>query len=350
MQNLTLELPMYISDDEQTPYEHPREVPFNKLTIEPGEIEHGTFGTVKSGFWNRSSGSRKPVAIKFQRNSEFAAAETKLHYQLFHPKIVLLLAISRCPGNFCIILEKMDEDLFHFLDRNSHITPEKKLDIAMQITEGVVYLHDKAHVIHRDLKIENVLLRGNQVKIADFGMSTKISAKKRSRKNIIIGTWQAYAPELIGENQLFTPKTDIYALAILLYELQTQKGPYSERFSMEMMLSKIKNGERPNMVGCRGPLVSVIPQGWAPDPANRPLARELLTLLLAVSVENRGVEQETSHEELPANSLNDSLECTPITRTAATASHVHFGSENILQRKPVKKVETEDQWRFHLSM
>ena len=321
--------------DEHAAGEYLREVSFNDLTLEYGEIEHGSFGSVRAGFWNRSATHRKPVAIKFQINSEFAEAETRLHYQLLHPKIVLLVAISHCPGYFCMILEKMEVDLFHFLKRYLYLTQEKKMDIAKQITEGIVYLHDKAHVIHCDLKIENVLLRGDEVKIADFGLSTKISAQKRSKKHSAQGTWASYAPELIGEEQLFTRKTDIYAVSILMYELLTIAKPYHDNVSIPMRLTQIKNGLRPNLIGLRSPLVPLIQECWSPNPASRPFASELLTLLLAVSVESMR-DEERKTEELPTNDRSK--------------SESQYGVENALQRKAVKPEEIEDELQFDLSM
>lgn len=105
--------------------EFPPEVPLNAVILGQ-KIGSGDFGTVKFGLWNS-----KPVAVKIQNNDGTAVSEAAMLWNLSHPNIVLLFAITGTKAKFVMILEKMDMDLFDYLQENRPL--EKKIGIAKQV-------------------------------------------------------------------------------------------------------------------------------------------------------------------------------------------------------------------------
>jgi serine/threonine protein kinase len=81
-------------------------------------------------------------------------------------------------GFLNVVSEQMCDTLYSLLkDHSIHLSIKKKLDIAIEISKGMVYLHAGEEIIlHRDLKTENILIsQYNEIKICDFGISKKVS-------------------------------------------------------------------------------------------------------------------------------------------------------------------------------
>ncbi|CAL5990901.1 Kinase [Hexamita inflata] len=129
-----------------------------------------------------------------------------------------------------IIMEYADKgDLYSEIIKRAKLkqyySEEEIVNILIQCVNGLNYLHSK-NIIHRDIKDSNILLFKNSFgmpicKIADFGMS---QASNSSRKQQA-GTYQFMAPE-IWKYQLYTDKTDVFALGVVLYELCTFTVPF----------------------------------------------------------------------------------------------------------------------------
>lgn len=188
---------------------------------------------------------------------------------------------------------------------------DKKIFIATEVAKAVDYLHNEAQMIHRDIKVDNVLLRGDEVKLADFGLTFKISDKQKTEKKYLMGPWQSIAPEYIHtEGVEYTTQFDIYSFAFLLYALSSQHSPYpsfNALFHLNNMLTKIKNGSRPE-VDFASPLNLVMTQCWDQNPNKRPDARELLRLLSCISSTSSGDKypQEEMKDIEPENAVNQS--------------------------------------------
>eukprot|EP00055_Hartaetosiga_balthica_P008418 m.31226 g.31226 ORF g.31226 m.31226 type:complete len:827 (-) comp6297_c0_seq1:128-2608(-) len=160
------------------------------------------------------------------------------------------------------------------------------LGIAKQVLEGLKYLHEN-HVIHRDIKSENLFLSiDDYVKIGDFGVS---SIKMESVT--VIGTPCWMAPEVINE-QPYGTEADIWSLGVTIIELSTGVPPFHGK-GMTMIMQNITRGPPPTFddvsedhkLSVRGKkefsdVSDLIKKMLVKDQSQRPSAAELLHLSL----------------------------------------------------------------------
>lgn len=102
---------------------------------------------------------------------------------------------------------------------------------------GLSYLHSKG-IIHRDIKGANILTtKEGVIKLADFGVATKLSEDKKN--NSLAGTPYWMAPEIIEQTQV-TSACDIWSLGCTVIELLTGKPPYYEFNQMSVMIKIVQ--------------------------------------------------------------------------------------------------------------
>ena len=130
---------------------------------------------------------------------------------------------------YYIIMEKCDEDLNDFLEKNNGSLSETMIkNILIQLNEAFKAMHSN-NIIHRDLKPENILIKYNSsdnndftVKLADFGISREYNKKYFSTH---MGTQGYAAPEVI-ENKNYDPKKcDLWAIGVIIYKLKFNEIP-----------------------------------------------------------------------------------------------------------------------------
>lgn len=154
------------------------------------------------------------VIQRFLRESEIIALAD-------HPNIVNLYSQGEWEGGLYIAMEYVDGISLHqFLQKNK-LSLKESLEIALQIAYALCHLHSHG-VIHRDLKLENILLtHDNQVKVIDFGIAHLLSEKHpdKTKKRRIMGTPIYMSPEQKMNPESASYPSDIYSLGIMTYEL-----------------------------------------------------------------------------------------------------------------------------------
>ncbi len=145
--------------------------------------------------------------------------EVRIARKVTHPNVCRVFDIGHAAENAFISMEYVDgEDLHSLLKRIGRLAPDKALDIARQICQGVAAAHAKG-VLHRDLKPANIMLDGEgQVRITDFGLAAMRGQIKAGE--IRAGTPAYMAPELFAGTDV-SVRSDLYALGLVLYELFT---------------------------------------------------------------------------------------------------------------------------------
>lgn len=102
--------------------------------------------------------------------------------------------------------------------------PEKVCDILLQVLSALAYSHSQG-VIHRDIKPSNIMVsRDGVIKIADFGVA-RLESSNLTQTGDLIGTPSYMAPEQFA-GEIADPRTDLYAVAVIFYELLTRKRPF----------------------------------------------------------------------------------------------------------------------------
>ncbi|MES1909740.1 MAG: hypothetical protein MHM6MM_002437 [Cercozoa sp. M6MM] len=162
--------------------------------------------------------------------------------------------------------------------------------VAAELVTALDYLHNKAHILHRDIKASNVLIGADgRVKLADFGVSKILKKTPVSRKHkiqpSIVGSPFWMAPEA-ARAQPATTACDIWSLGITLIELVRGRPPLAgQNKRLMMILREVARGPPPRLLpdeldGFRKPiepgLIDLVAQCLQMDPKKRPTAEELL--------------------------------------------------------------------------
>src|SRR5215469_5901042 len=219
------------------------------------------------------------VAMKFlpERLSRDAAALARFHAevrnarQVSHPNVCRVFDIGETDGSLFLTMEYVDgEDLASVVRRIGRLSPDKATEIARQICAGLAAAHDRG-VIHRDLKPANVMLDGTgKIRITDFGLAGVAAGIKGEEARA--GTPAYMAPEQLAGQEV-TPKSDIYSLGLILYEILTGKRAF-EAATLAELVKVREAGTLTNpstLVRDLDPLIErVILRCLETDPDNRP--------------------------------------------------------------------------------
>jgi serine/threonine-protein kinase len=185
--------------------------------------------------------------------------EAQLVARLQHPGIVAIFDFGTLEsGGAYLVMELVrGEDLRRVLQREGRLEPERALRILGAACAAIEAAHQEG-VLHRDLKPENILLPGGAVdaKVLDFGVA-KLVAEPAARveaersdvhttltvAGMIIGTPAYMAPEQLGAAAP-GPRTDVFALGVIAYEMLTGELPFGRGTLTEVVLAQAR-GARP---------------------------------------------------------------------------------------------------------
>jgi hypothetical protein len=143
-----------------------------------------------------------------------------------------------------------------------------KILITFAMARGMMSLH-RQNIIHRDLKSLNILLDDALLpKICDFGIARFLEDEGNVTRNM--GTPHWMAPEMF-ETNTYTSKVDVYAFAIMVWEMMTEDVPFRGRDAFHVALAVSRNNERPSMpAGVPYGLRTLIQFCWDRNPDARP--------------------------------------------------------------------------------
>jgi serine/threonine-protein kinase len=159
---------------------------------------------------------------------EIFMREARAAGRLTHPAIVTIHDAFEEPESksSCIVMELIPgRTLEKILLSGEALAPEKALEIAGQVAEGLEYAH-KQSVIHRDLKPANILLTDEgRVKITDFGIAKIIAREGAVRTVGVMGTPSYMSPEQVSGGEV-DARSDLFSLGIILYLMLTGQKPF----------------------------------------------------------------------------------------------------------------------------
>jgi serine/threonine protein kinase len=179
-----------------------------------------------------------PNVEKDQNLADWFRREREIGGRLDHPGIIKVIP-EESSGEHYLVMEWFEgKTLRQILQEEKRMAPERAVRIALEISAGLEYMH--AHgVVHRDLQPENILVgAGDHIKLIDFGGAAKTQARRLTFTKVsqLMGASDYVSPEeLLGKQT--DPRSDLYALGIILYEMLTGQNPYPQSNPNDRLLS-----------------------------------------------------------------------------------------------------------------
>ncbi|MBI2931768.1 MAG: protein kinase [Planctomycetes bacterium] len=199
------------------------------------KLGEGAQGTVYEG-WDTSL--NRSVAIKLLR-PEWGTNEAMRHRflrearlaaGLSHPNVIQVFDVGEARGELYIVMERVHGLSLARLLQAKTMDQKTALEILEKAARGVGAAHERG-IVHRDLKPANILVTSEgEPKVGDFGMARFVdSTSAITRARTPVGTPFYMAPEQVrGSLAEMTPRTDVYAMGAVLYEIVTGRPPFVE--------------------------------------------------------------------------------------------------------------------------
>ena len=196
--------------------------------------------------------------VRFTREAHAVAA-------LNHPHIVTIFSTEEANGVQFMTMELVEGRTLDQLIPRDGVTPAQFFDIAIALADALGAAHRK-HLTHRDLKPANVMVSDDgRVKVLDFGLARSAEPEPEdgnagetrlhlTMEGTILGTMPYMSPEQIEAKPL-DPRTDIFSLGIMMYEMATGARPFGGDSSPALMSSILKDHpksvaeQRPDLPG-----------------------------------------------------------------------------------------------------
>jgi len=213
----------------------------------------GAFGSVHRGVVRGEEVAVKQMhldgcQVSAEQLEEFKKEVATLQ-ALRHPRLIRFIGVALELPTLCIITELAAGGSLHALlhVRKMPLTRSQRRELALQVTEGVVFLHScQPPMVHRDLKSANVVLdRDLNAKLCDFGLTESMEKTHISRRESEGGSPRYMAPEVFDARRKLTEKLDTWALGCLVVELLAGVLPHSDCSTIQQVAQKLIVHARP---------------------------------------------------------------------------------------------------------
>ena len=269
-------------------------IPFQDI-LNFERIEEGGFGVVFKGIV-----AGTPVAIKVAKDLTAMelrklAEELENMEKLSHPHLARFMGTTKVPHmGLAIVSELCDTDLSKVCQEERENNPHfqtKMVRWLCEAAEGIAWLHTMCHMIHRDIKPDNILLKNGHAVVTDFGFTQVLDTADDSlQETNLMGCKYFLAPEIL-RHQPFSYPADVYAFGMTMYSVALGKVPAKKGYqSYDDLFHDVCKGVRPDVseLTCQeinNLLIELIKACWDGDPQKRPKMPDICKRLKEIFVE-----------------------------------------------------------------
>ena len=266
------------------------------------KLAKGGMGEIYRGHDERLD---RPVALKrisaanagSERLRERFRREAKMVARLSHPSIVQVFDWLEERGENWLVMELVDGVSLREVASEGSLSMRQLVVCALGIAQGLEAAH-RAGIIHRDLKLSNVMLTEEGVKILDFGIAKSLRRTSRddmatlTEEGVVMGSLSSMSPEQ-ALGQRVDHRSDLFSLGSVIYELLAGRAPFKAKNASETLI-RIYSWEHLPVEECNPEvpyrLCRLVDRLLEKEPANRPVdASEVVLELEEVATELGGL-------------------------------------------------------------
>ncbi|XP_017677366.1 PREDICTED: hormonally up-regulated neu tumor-associated kinase isoform X3 [Lepidothrix coronata] len=249
------------------------------------KLGEGSFAKVREGL-HVLTGEKVAVKVIDKKRAKKDTYVTKnlrregqIQQMIRHPNIAQLLDILETENSYYLVMELCPGgNLMHKIYEKKRLEEHEARKYIRQLILAVEHLH-RAGVVHRDLKIENLLLdEDNNIKLIDFGLSNCAGILGYSDPfSTQCGSPAYAAPELLARKK-YGPKIDVWSIGVNMYAMLTGTLPFTvEPFSLRALYQKMVDKEmNPFPTQLSSAAINFLRSLLEPDPAKRPNIQQAL--------------------------------------------------------------------------
>ncbi|KAM9636192.1 hormonally up-regulated neu tumor-associated kinase [Trichechus inunguis] len=249
------------------------------------KLGEGSFAKVREGL-HVLTGEKVAIKVIDKKRAKKDTYVTKnlrregqIQQMIRHPNITQLLDILETENSYYLVMELCPGgNLMHKIYEKKRLEESEARRYIRQLISAVEHLH-RAGVVHRDLKIENLLLdEDNNIKLIDFGLSNCAGILGYSDPfSTQCGSPAYAAPELLARKK-YGPKIDVWSIGVNMYAMLTGTLPFTvEPFSLRALYQKMVDKEmNPLPTQLSTGAISFLRSLLEPDPVKRPNIQQAL--------------------------------------------------------------------------
>ncbi len=171
--------------------------------------------------------------------------EARSAAKLEHPNLIRVYDVGKSENLYYIVMELVEgTDLKELIKEKKKIPPRHAAKIILEAAKGLGEAH-KNHIIHRDIKPDNIMLaKGGVVKISDFGLAKTVEPGIAIQEEGLMGTPLYMAPEIV-DGRGADHRSDLYALGVTLYYALSGELPIKGKTLPQIFMSHMRQIPRP---------------------------------------------------------------------------------------------------------
>ncbi|KAL0958752.1 hypothetical protein HGRIS_014076 [Hohenbuehelia grisea] len=274
-------------------------------------IGEGAYGKVRLGT-HRLTSTRVAIKQIPKAMSSSLTREIHHHRQLHHPHVTQMYEVIATESSIWIVTELCcGGELFDYLVEKGRLSELETRTIFGQLCLAVAYLHEKG-IVHRDLKLENVLLDERcRVKLGDFGFTREF--ERGVLMETFCGTTGYASPEMLQGKKYLGPEVDVWSLGVILYCLLTGTLPFDDDDEAVM----------------RGKVI----KGVFEDPEWLSIeARDLIKSILVINTSERfTISQILTHPWFTSRALSFKNDLSSVEQDSAASDHTFHSASSELE-------------------